>query len=96
MAYGDQVLFPEQALIEVPEADTRRFPGWDGPVLVISIENQGVCAWGVPLDQANPAVLVGGDVVLRTGCPRGTTVYSPDVTAFVAARRWDVSCLERI
>jgi hypothetical protein len=94
-AYTDQVIFPDNVVIDLPEADNRRFPGWPGPVLVICVENQGVCAWGVPLGHQNPAVLVGGDIYDRTGWIRGTTAYCSDVAAFVAARRWDASCLSQ-
>jgi hypothetical protein len=55
MAYTDQVIFPDMVVIDLPEASNRRFPGWVGPVLVISVENQGVCAWGVPPGFENPA-----------------------------------------
>ncbi|MBG0568707.1 hypothetical protein [Actinoplanes aureus] len=94
--YTDQVIFPERVLIDRPESADRRFPGWPGAVLVIAVENQGVCAWGVPLDGADsPVVLVGGEIWQRTGWVRGTTEYSPNVAGFVAARRWDASCLSQ-
>jgi len=60
-------------------------------VLLLAIENQGVCAWGVPLDaDDNPPVLVGGDL----GAGTETTVrYAADVDAYLNARRWDRACL---
>jgi hypothetical protein len=91
--YTDQVIFPDRVLIDRPESADRWFPGWAGPVLVISVENQGVCAWGVPLGVENPEVLVGGEIQSRGGSVRGTMRYCSDVAAFVAARRWDASCL---
>lgn len=69
----------------------RRFPGWPGPVLVMSVENQGVCSWGVPLDGADdPVVLVGGEL-LDAG--DATVPYADSVQDFIAARRWDGRCL---
>jgi hypothetical protein len=45
----------------------------------------------VPLDDPDPPVLVGGDL---EGGAEGTTVrYTSSVAGFVAARRWDQSCL---
>jgi hypothetical protein len=93
--YTDQVIFPDRVLIDLPESPNRRFPGWAGPVLVISVENQGVCAWGVPLGDENPEVLIGGELPSRGGSVRGTMRYCSDVAAFVAARRWDASCLSQ-
>lgn len=94
--YSDQVFFPERVLIDGPDSTDRRFPGWPGRVLVIAAENQGVCAWGAPLDGADdPVVLVGGEIRQRTGWVRGTTQYSSNVAEFVAARRWDASCLSQ-
>jgi hypothetical protein len=94
-AYTDQVVFPDRVLIDGQEPADRRFPGWAGPVLVISVENQGVCAWGVPLGDENPEVLVGGEIQSRGGPVRGTTRYCSDVATYVAARRWDASCLSQ-
>jgi len=68
----------------------RRFPGWPGPVLVLSDENQGVCSWGVPLGGSSHPVLVGGDL-LDAG--RTTVQYAASVGDLIAARRWDHQCL---
>jgi hypothetical protein len=78
-------------LVDRPDDPDRRFPGWPAPVLVIADENQGVCSWGVPLGDPNPAVLVGGE--LSDG--EGTVEYAPDVASYVAARWWDGWCLQR-
>jgi hypothetical protein len=96
-AYDDQVIFPERVLTDAPESIDRRFTGWPGQVLIIAVENQGVCAWGTPLDGADddPVVLVGGEIWQHTGWVRGTTQYSVNVAEFVAARRWDASCLSQ-
>lgn len=76
--YTDQLVFPEIVLLDLPESAHRRFPGWTGPVLVISVENQGVCAWGVPLGNDNPEILVGGEIQDRAGWVRGTKRYCRD------------------
>ncbi|MEU8001392.1 SET domain-containing protein [Catellatospora sp. NPDC049111] len=89
--HNDQVVFPHRLVIDSPEDEDRRFPGWPTPVLVIADENQGVCSWGVPLGVAAPPVLVGGDLAGDAG----TAIYAPDVSSFVAARRWDGTCLGR-
>ncbi len=90
-AYDDQVAFPDRVVVDQPGPSDRLFPGWPAPVLLIAVENQGVCAWGVPLDDPDPPVLVGGDLA---GGAEGTTVrYASSVAGFVAARRWDQSCL---
>lgn len=81
----DQVVFPRHVVVDRPEDPERRFPGWPGPVLVISVENQGVCAWGVPLGDPDPPVLVGGAI------EGGTTVFSPDVASFAEFRRWEAA-----
>ncbi|MEU8657821.1 hypothetical protein [Actinoplanes philippinensis] len=93
--YTDQVVFPETVMIDLPESVDRRFPGWAGPVLVLSVENQGVCAWGVPLGGENPEVLVGGDIKNAGGWARGTTRYCRDAAEFAATRRWDESCFSQ-
>ncbi|KHD73632.1 hypothetical protein [Actinoplanes utahensis] len=93
--YTDQIIFPERVLIDRPELANRRFPGWAGSVLVISVENQGVCAWGVPLGNDNPEILIGGEIQHRAGWVRGTERYCYDTAAFVAARKWDASCLSQ-
>jgi hypothetical protein len=91
--YGDQVVYPERLMVDRPDDDQRLFPGWPTPVLVISIENQGVCAWGVPLGDPDPPVLVGGDLLDEVGWSARTTEYAPNIEAFVATRRWDQKCL---
>ena len=91
-AFGDRPIYPERVLIDGPDHPSlpgpqrpeRRFPGWPGPVLVLSDENQGVCSWGVPLD--GHQVLVGG------AATRGTSAYAASVEEFIAARRWDYQC----
>ncbi|WP_143133814.1 hypothetical protein [Actinoplanes philippinensis] len=93
--YTDQVVFPETVMIDLPESVDRRFPGWAGPVLVLSVENQGVCAWGVPLGGENPEILVGGDIKNAGGWTRGTTRYCRDAAEFAATRRWDESCFSQ-
>jgi hypothetical protein len=60
---------------------------------VISIENQGVCAWGVPIGDQAPPVLVGGDLLDGAHWSAGTTIYAPNIESFVAARQWDYGCL---
>jgi hypothetical protein len=91
--YDDQVIYPENLTVDRPDDDQRLFPGWPTPVLVISIENQGVCAWGVPLDDPKPPVLVGGELLDDVGWSDRTTKYAPNIEAFVATRRWDQECL---
>jgi hypothetical protein len=91
--FQDQVVFPGRVLIDDVGEPDRRFPGWRGPVLVVSVENQGVCAWGVPLGQDDPVVVVGGDL-LDHG--HTTIQYAPSVVAFVEARRWDGDCLSQV
>jgi hypothetical protein len=90
-AYTDRPVFPESVVIDRPEDPDRSFPGWPAPVLVISYENQAVCAWGVPLDDPASPVLVGGWV----DNTERTVVHAPDVAGFIAARRWDRACLQR-
>lgn len=48
VVYNDQPVYPHDLVIEEPRFG--RFPEWDGSVLVISHENQGVCSWGLSLD----------------------------------------------
>jgi len=58
--YGDQVVFPHRLLIEDLGEPEGWFSGASWPVLVLLIENQGVCAWGVPLSSDDdPPVLFG-------------------------------------
>jgi hypothetical protein len=95
--FGDQPVYPQRIVVDSPAEpsrrrarSSRRFPGWPGPVLVLSDENQGVCSWGVPLDGSSGQVLVGGDL-LDAGY--ATVLYATSVEDFVAARRWDHICL---
>jgi len=88
-AFGDSPVYPELVVVDSPVDHSRRFPGWPGPVLVLSDENQGACSWGVPLDGSSQ-VLVGGDLV-DTG--HATVAYAASVEDFIAARRWDHRCL---
>lgn len=91
--YGDQVVFPDRVNVDRPDDAERLFPTWPTSVLVISVENQGVCAWGVPIGDREPPVLVGGDLFEGTHWSAGTTRYAPNVESFVASRRWDHACL---
>jgi hypothetical protein len=92
--FGDQIVYPQRIVADCPAGSSpapgfsRRFPGWPGPVLVLSDENQGVCSWGVP--SGGSEVVVGGDL-LDAG--RATMVYAASVADFIAARRWDHRCL---
>jgi hypothetical protein len=61
--FGDQLVYPQRIVVDSPAGpslswpgSSRRFPGWPGPVLVLSDENQGVCSWGVPLDGSSGQV----------------------------------------
>ena len=88
--YQDEVVFPDEIVVDDPEDDDRMFPDWPAPVLVLAYENQGVVTWGVPLREPDPPVLVGGDM------PDGSTAtfrYAANVATYVAARRWDRACL---
>jgi hypothetical protein len=93
--FGDQIIYPQRIVVDCPAGSSpappgfsRRFPGWPGPVLVLSDENQGVCSWGVP--SGGGEVVVGGDL-LDAGC--ATAAYAASVADFIAARRWDHRCL---
>lgn len=91
--FDEQFVFPGQTVVSGPEDEEDLFPHCATPVLVVSIENQGICVWGVPLEPelANPPVLVGGEL---SGEPEPTTVeYAPNIAHFIAARRWDGACL---
>ena len=95
-AFSDQPVYPERIVVDGPASTGsglgRRFPGWPGPVLVLSVENQGVCSWGVPLDGDDHCpVLVGGEL-LDAG--EATVEYAACVEDFIAARRWDRRCLD--
>ena len=89
--HGDDVVYPAEVVVETESSPSSFFPGWQGPVLLLSHENQGVCSWGLSLaGHSAGAVVVGGDL---SGGER-TVVYAPDLAAFVVARRWDRKCLE--
>lgn len=94
--FGDQPVCPQRILVDCPAGaphaqpgSSRRFPGWPGPVLVLSDESQGVCSWGVAAGGSGE-VLVGGDL---PGAGSATAVYAASVAEFIAARRWDHRCL---
>jgi hypothetical protein len=94
--FGDQPVYPHRIVVDHPDPAPpgrpglqRRFPGWPGPVLVLSDENQGVCSWGVP-SGGSEQVVVGGDL-LEAG--HATVPYAASVADFIAARRWDHRCL---
>jgi hypothetical protein len=96
LPFGDQIVYPQRIVVDCPAGSpparpgfSRRFPGWPGPVLVLSDENQGVCSWGVP--SGGGEVVVGGDL-LDAG--RATMVYAASVADLIAARRWDRRCLD--
>jgi hypothetical protein len=85
--YTEQPVFPRQRVIAGPGT----FPDWEGSVLLLSVENQGVCAWGLALDGGSAgAVLVGGDLC---GGER-TAVYCDDLDTFIRTRMWDAGCLD--
>jgi len=87
--FGDEPVYPQRIVVDSPADPSRRFPGWPGPVLVLSDENQGVCSWGMPLGDSSGQVLVGGDLV---DAGKATVQYAASVEDFIAARRWDHSC----
>lgn len=94
-AFSGQPVYPEHVVVDGPGSAAfgleRSFPGWPGPVLVLSYENQGVCSWGVPVDGGDHCpVLVGGDL-LDDG--KTTVEYAASVADFIAAWRWDLRCL---
>lgn len=93
VTFDDQVVFPHEIVIDEPGASDRHFPGWPTPVLLISVENQGVCAWGVPLNDPNPPVVVGGELSDGNDTSDRTVRYATSVDAFIAARRWDRACM---
>jgi hypothetical protein len=69
--FTNGLVYPERIVVDSPASGRpgqgRRFPGWPGPVLVLSDENQGVCSWGVPLDDGSSPVLVGGELLDADG-----------------------------
>jgi hypothetical protein len=94
--YGDQPVYPQRIVVDNPAepsltwpSPARRFPGWPGPVLVLSYENQGLCSWGVPLSDGSGQVLAGGDLA---DVGKATMQYAASVEDFIAARRWDQRC----
>jgi hypothetical protein len=93
-AYDDQVVYPDRVVIDRPEDPDRHFPGWPGPVLVIAFENQGVCAWGVPLGRSDRPVLVGGELSDGEDYAETTVMYTPGVDEYISVRRWDRACLD--
>jgi hypothetical protein len=93
--FGDTVVFPGRIEVDRPDDPERRFPGWPTPVLLVSVENQGVVSWGVPLDTDDPPVLVGGEIADGDAYSDTTVEYAPSVERFVATRRWDRALLER-
>jgi hypothetical protein len=92
--FTDNVIYPDRIVVDGPASGRpgpgRRFPGWPGPVRVLSDENQGVCSWGVPLGGGRCPVLVGGEL-LDAG--EATVRYAASVEDFIATRRWDRRCL---
>ena len=82
--YDDTVVFPEEVLVYEPGDGNEYFSDYPTPILVLMFENQGVCAWGVPLGVDHPPVLVGDEF--------GVTRFSPNIETFIAARRWDDAC----
>ena len=67
------------------------FPAGPGRSWCCRVENQGVCAWGVPIGGGDHcAVLVGGDLL---DAREATVEYAASVEEFIAARRWDRRCL---
>jgi hypothetical protein len=72
---------------------TEEMPNAGGDVLWLMSENQGVCAWGVPLGAGDdPPVLVGGELGDEGRSPMR---YADGVTAFVASAAWDDRMLSR-
>lgn len=67
--FRDQPVYPQRIVADSPAGPRLRgrilgagFPGWPGPVLVLSDENQGGCSWGVPAG-GSEQVVVGGDLL---------------------------------
>jgi hypothetical protein len=86
--FDAQPVFPARPRLLTADA----LPGVDGRLLWLMTENQGGCAWGVPVDAGDdPPVLVAGDL---PGGP-GTVEYTAGVEAFVIAFAWDHRCLGR-
>jgi hypothetical protein len=73
ITFGDTPVYPQRILVDSPEEPSltwppsaRRFPGWPGPVLVLSDENQGVCSWGVPLGEGSDAAVKCSNHIVRS------------------------------
>ncbi|HUP73588.1 MAG TPA: hypothetical protein VM282_11170 [Acidimicrobiales bacterium] len=85
--YEHQVVFPERVHIDDPSSPESQFFGEASPVLVLTIENQGVCAWGVPLDgDDDPPVLVGGDLDGDTSPIVSRPIFGRSSVPFVGMR----------
>lgn len=75
-----------------PELVDDSFLPWEAdPILELLVENQGVVAWGLPLDQGDdPPVLVGwrdtADPLIE---------FAPSVAKFVYAMAWDCHRFEQ-
>jgi len=66
--------------------DATLMPGYSGRLLWLLTENQGVCRWGVPLDDGDdPPVIVGGDLI---GGDR-SLIFAETIGRFVLAFGWD-------
>jgi hypothetical protein len=88
--YTDQPVFPFQVRIIAGGSDQSDFAGWPTDVLVLAVENQGVCTWGVDLGEDHfGRVLVGGD--LSSG--PAVVEYCSNIEEYIASRRWDAVCL---
>ena len=70
-------------------ADKDIFPGFEGrPVVNIWAEEQGVCLWGVPLDEGpNPPVLAS--VAEHRYTYGGPYMYAPSVGHLAVAMAWE-------
>jgi len=91
VAYTDNVVFPLRVEIDRAGSAERQFPGWPDDVLVIAVENQGVCSWGLSLGgESSGVVAVGGEF----GGGAGTVSYAPSLESYVRSRKWDTECLE--
>jgi hypothetical protein len=89
--YDDVPIFPFDLVVARRSDPDTSFPDWEGSILLLSRENQGVCTWGLALDGPEAGrVLVGGDLPAGVG----TVVHAPTLDDFVASRRWDRACLD--
>ncbi len=90
-AYTDNAVYLGRLEIDRAASPQRQFPGWPDDVLIVAVENQGVCSWGVSLAGASRGVVVvGGDLAGGSG----TTPYAPDLATYVRTRKWDKECLD--